>query len=120
MSMIGTISCKAPVVSITITVVVRVIRVAPPMYAAAPTTLYAVRLTGSSLPPHLRPTILYAFRLTDNSLPPHLSITGDLDFLGPKKSSSNQCGHFPLQVPGHGNYGHTWLNASRSRARLMM
>ena len=36
--MMGTISCSAPVVSITMTVVVSVMRVAPPMYAAAPTT----------------------------------------------------------------------------------
>jgi hypothetical protein len=32
----GTISCRAPVVSMTITVVVSVILVAPPMKAAAP------------------------------------------------------------------------------------
>ena len=36
-SMSGTMSCSAPVVSMTITVVVSVIRVAPPMNAAAPT-----------------------------------------------------------------------------------
>jgi hypothetical protein len=34
--MSGTMSCSAPVVSMTITVVVSVIRVAPPMNAAAP------------------------------------------------------------------------------------
>lgn len=49
-SMMGTMSMRAPVVSMTMTVVVSVIRVAPPMYAAAPITLYAGRLTGSSLP----------------------------------------------------------------------
>ena len=36
-SMSGTMSCSAPVVSMTITVVVSVMRVAPPMNAAAPT-----------------------------------------------------------------------------------
>jgi hypothetical protein len=49
-SMMGTINCSAPVVSMTITVVVSVMRVAPPMYAAAPTTEYAVSETGSVMP----------------------------------------------------------------------
>jgi len=35
--MSGTMSCSAPVVSMTMTVVVSVMRVAPPMNAAAPT-----------------------------------------------------------------------------------
>lgn len=37
-SMRGTMSCRLPVVSMTMTVAVRVRRVAPPMKAAAPTT----------------------------------------------------------------------------------
>ncbi len=48
-------SCRLPVVSMTITVAVRVRRVAPPMKAAAPTTAYEDRLTGRLLP--LRLTI---------------------------------------------------------------
>ena len=54
-SMRGTMSCRLPVVSMTITVAVRVRRVAPPMKAAAPTTAYEDRLTGRLLP--LRLTI---------------------------------------------------------------
>ena len=48
-------SCRLPVVSMTMTVAVRVRRVAPPMKAAAPTTAYEDRLTGRLLP--LRRTI---------------------------------------------------------------
>ena len=48
----GTMSCMAPVVSMTITVVVSVIRVAPPMNAAAPICARrSARHASSATPP---------------------------------------------------------------------